>query len=91
MRKNTLKRNITFQVNGKDEIVRFLVLLCFITFTLVKRISIAFFLRLHFFGLTQILRIFGHALLYYRIFVLLFENLMQHIWFGVYQIYTQGI
>ena len=83
MRKNTLKRNITFQVNGKDEIVRFLVLLYFITFTLVKCISIAFFLRLYFFGLTQIFRIFGHALVYYRIFILLFENLMQHIWFGV--------
>ena len=31
------------------------------TFTLVKRIGIAFFLRSYFFGFTQTFRIFGHA------------------------------
>ena len=78
---------------------------CLITITLVKRIGIAFFLRSHFFGFTHSFRIFGHAFVYNRwkgnifkifgfsvtIFVLLFVKLMQHTWFGVYQINTLHI
>ena len=37
-----------------------------ITFTLVKRIGIAFFLRSYFFGFAQRFRIFGHAFVYNR-------------------------
>ena len=76
-----------------------------ITFTLVKRIRIAFFLRSLFFGFTQSFRIFAHDFVYNRqkgnifkvfwysvtIFVLFFVKLIQHIWFGVYQIYAQHI
>ena len=38
----------------------------FVTFTLVKSIGIAFFLRSHFFGFIQCFRDFGHAFVYNR-------------------------
>ena len=43
-----------------------LLLKLIITFTLVKRVGINFFLRSHFFGLTQSFRFFGHVIAYFR-------------------------
>ena len=80
----------------------FLLNKCLITFTLVKRIGIAYFFSVDI--SSDSLKVFGFLVKLFHVIskkasfqvfgyniCSVFVKLMQHIWFGVYQIYTQHI